>query len=428
MLRRRTWAEKDSNGATSGTTKNDGLNRPQLGPLSTVCSRTELQMATTLELKLAPTPKAASAARIALHDLEEALPPDLLGEVRLMVSELVTNSIRHAGQHQPGPIALRASVDEELLCVEVEDTGPGFHPAAAPARGAIWVAGAFTSFSRWRIGGASGAGAGRPGCGSRSTCALESTRAPGPPPTPSRRVASRRRPPAPERPRARRAAAPASARQLRRIEAVALVTEVAPAGEGHRHARAVGRLDHLVIAHRAARLDDRPDPRLDRQLRPVGEREERVRGQRCSLQRAACQAFSTASRTESTRLICPAPIPTVPSSFARTIALERTCLHTLHANSSSLHSSSLGRRRVTTSISPRCSRSTSRSWTRSPPMTCLTSGSRGSTDRRSLSSSTRRFGLGGEDLQRGFVEVRGEDQLRRTDRPPPRPARDRRRG
>ena len=135
MLRRRTWAEKDSNGATSGTTKNDGLNRPQLGPLSAVCSRTELQMATTLELKLAPTPKAASAARIALHDLEEALPPDLLGEVRLMVSELVTNSIRHAGQHQPGPIALRASVDEELLCVEVEDTGPGFHPAAAPARG-----------------------------------------------------------------------------------------------------------------------------------------------------------------------------------------------------------------------------------------------------------------------------------------------------
>ncbi len=92
-------------------------------------------MATTLELKLAPTPKAASAARIALHDLEEVLPPDLLGEVRLMVSELVTNSIRHAGHDQSGPIALRASVDDELLCVEVEDTGPGFHPAAAPVRG-----------------------------------------------------------------------------------------------------------------------------------------------------------------------------------------------------------------------------------------------------------------------------------------------------
>jgi anti-sigma regulatory factor (Ser/Thr protein kinase) len=92
-------------------------------------------MATTLELKLAPGPKAASAARIALHDLREILPPDLLGEVRLMVSELVTNSIRHAGPDQPGPIALRASVDEELLCVEVEDTGPGFRPSEAPARG-----------------------------------------------------------------------------------------------------------------------------------------------------------------------------------------------------------------------------------------------------------------------------------------------------
>ena len=47
-------------------------------------------------------------------------------------------------------------------------------------------------------------------------------------------------------------------------------------------------------------------------------------------------ALSTARRTESTRLICPAPTPTVASPRASTIALERTCLHTRQANSISL--------------------------------------------------------------------------------------------
>ena len=44
------------------------------------------------------------------------------------------------------------------------------------------------------------------------------------------------------------------------------------------------------------------------------------------------RAFSTASRTESTRLICPAPMPIVARPLASTIAFERTCLQTLHAN------------------------------------------------------------------------------------------------
>ena len=79
------------------------------------------------------------------------------------------------------------------------------------------------------------------------------------------------------------------------------------------------------------------DPGLDRELRAVGEREEGVGGhdRRPSGQ---TRAFSIASRTESTRLICPAPMPTVARSRESTIALERTCLHTFQANSSSPHS------------------------------------------------------------------------------------------
>ena len=53
-------------------------------------------------------------------------------------------------------------------------------------------------------------------------------------------------------------------------------------------------------------------------------------------------AFSIARRTESTRLIWPAPTPTVASSRESTIAFERTCLHTFQANRSSPHSASLG--------------------------------------------------------------------------------------
>ena len=62
---------------------------------------------------------------------------------------------------------------------------------------------------------------------------------------------------------------------------------------------------------------------------------------------SAAAALSTAIRTESTRLICPAPIPAVPRSRASTIAFERTCLHTFQANSSSPHSASVGLRSVT---------------------------------------------------------------------------------
>ena len=59
----------------------------------------------------------------------------------------------------------------------------------------------------------------------------------------------------------------------------ALVLEVPCAGEDHSHALAVGGGDGLVVADRAAGLDDRRDPRLDGVLHAVGEGEVGVRGQ-----------------------------------------------------------------------------------------------------------------------------------------------------
>ena len=123
-------------------------------------------------------------------------------------------------------------------------------------------------------------------------------------------------------------------------DAKPLVAEVAPRGEDHRHARPVAGVDHLGVALGAARLDDRSDAGLDRVLagrRRRGRRRPRPgppRRGRCPRRgpsRPRC-------RTESTRLIWPAPTPAVARSLASTIAFERTCLHTRIANSSSPHS------------------------------------------------------------------------------------------
>ena len=112
----------------------------------------------------------------------------------------------------------------------------------------------------------------------------------------------------------------------------ASVPEVPHAGEHHRHAQAVRRRDHLLIAHRAAGLDERCRAVLRRFLHAVREREERVRRDHRSA--SGSTAFIAPSFTESTRLIWPAPTPTVCPARAYTIAFDFTCLATFQPNSS----------------------------------------------------------------------------------------------
>ena len=110
-----------------------------------------------------------------------------------------------------------------------------------------------------------------------------------------------------------------------RSRGCASVPEVAHAGEDHGQARLVGGGDHLVVAHRAAGLDHRGGAGLGRGQQAVGEGEEGVGGDDRSPARAArsrpaafaaSSAFQAAMRAESTRLICPAPMPTVAPSLA----------------------------------------------------------------------------------------------------------------
>jgi anti-sigma regulatory factor (Ser/Thr protein kinase) len=73
-------------------------------------------------------PLAPGAAREALDAaLSDRLKPDVLGELRLMVSELVTNAVRH-GRARKGAVDLLVAMQGRTVRVEVSDGGAGFTP------------------------------------------------------------------------------------------------------------------------------------------------------------------------------------------------------------------------------------------------------------------------------------------------------------
>jgi anti-sigma regulatory factor (Ser/Thr protein kinase) len=94
---------------------------------------------------------------LARHRLEGWLPRSLgeseRGTLRLLVSELVTNSIRHVTGSKH-PVVLEVRIGERNVRVEVHDGGAGFEPGTPEPRGA---AGGFGLFlvermaSRWGV-------------------------------------------------------------------------------------------------------------------------------------------------------------------------------------------------------------------------------------------------------------------------------------
>ena len=81
-----------------------------------------------LVLRLPPLRQSASSARQCVEGLGEFLDDGTLDTIRLLVSELVTNSVRHAGHSRHDPIDLEVRVNPEAVRVEVADHGVGFRP------------------------------------------------------------------------------------------------------------------------------------------------------------------------------------------------------------------------------------------------------------------------------------------------------------
>ncbi len=80
----------------------------------------------SIELDLPRELDSAAAARHAVDELSGRLPDDQLGDVRLLVSELVTNSLRHADMSPSDRIRLGVAVSDDVVRVEVSDRGKGF--------------------------------------------------------------------------------------------------------------------------------------------------------------------------------------------------------------------------------------------------------------------------------------------------------------
>lgn len=78
------------------------------------------------DLRLPATAEAIRAARQAVDRLGRSLQPELLDDLRLLVSELVTNGLRHGRPGGEDWIGLALRLESGALHVEVSDPGPGF--------------------------------------------------------------------------------------------------------------------------------------------------------------------------------------------------------------------------------------------------------------------------------------------------------------
>ena len=86
-----------------------------------------------LDTQFPPEPASVGLARDAvLASFTDDIPATTLDELTLLVSELVTNSVRHADAGGGREIGLRADLRNGCVRVEVSDWGHAFEPRVQP--------------------------------------------------------------------------------------------------------------------------------------------------------------------------------------------------------------------------------------------------------------------------------------------------------
>jgi anti-sigma regulatory factor (Ser/Thr protein kinase) len=113
-------------------------------------------MAGVMEASFTADIQAPGAARRVLATLATDLGDDLLERSGLALTEVVANSVEHAGLTQTDEIHLHVSLCPELLRIEVLDDGPGFiaapvasKPDKAPHGWGLYVVDRLTD--RWGV-------------------------------------------------------------------------------------------------------------------------------------------------------------------------------------------------------------------------------------------------------------------------------------
>jgi anti-sigma regulatory factor (Ser/Thr protein kinase) len=96
--------------------------------LARLGNTTEVQFAQDLSL----SERAPQAARDALARLSAMIPADRLADIKLVVSELVTNAVQHSGQAEGTLIHLSVNQSPDRVRIEVNEPGFVAFPRPAP--------------------------------------------------------------------------------------------------------------------------------------------------------------------------------------------------------------------------------------------------------------------------------------------------------
>ena len=211
--------------------------------------------------------EAAAAARRAIVAGNGRLPAVVRADVLLLVTELVTNAVRHAGAGPEQPLQVELLHRPGWVAVAVADDGPGYTWRATPSAGTKPEAGASSSSIRSPIAGASTAGRLAAASGSRSSTRNETRRG-------ARGILSGRCRPAPglhpaggQRRHAEGRALAGQDRVHRRLQGRRQRT--APSAQAQRRRRRAGRPRRARRrAARRVRLPDRLLPLLGTRARP----------------------------------------------------------------------------------------------------------------------------------------------------------------
>jgi integral membrane sensor domain MASE1/anti-sigma regulatory factor (Ser/Thr protein kinase) len=98
----------------------------RVGPRDAQVAETAQAPSESITVELGTGPGSPANARAALSPLASVLAATVYSDLRLQVSELVTNCVRHARLRPGDLIRLRVEVSDRVLRVEVTDPGEGF--------------------------------------------------------------------------------------------------------------------------------------------------------------------------------------------------------------------------------------------------------------------------------------------------------------
>jgi two-component sensor histidine kinase len=85
-----------------------------------------------IDLRLPPDARSPGKARRMLEGLRSSLDDLVVDDAALLVSEVVSNSVRHARLDSSDAIQVRVRGSRSMLHVDVIDPGPGFEPDVGP--------------------------------------------------------------------------------------------------------------------------------------------------------------------------------------------------------------------------------------------------------------------------------------------------------